>query len=169
LPLGSAVIAPQEDAGLRAAVLVQLPEKLRKNQPAFFASGGCHGAALATPEGDVLLVREDVGRHNAVDKLLGAALQRDISAAGKILVLSGRASFELLQKAAVAGVSAVVAVGAPSSAAVQIAHAARITLIGFARDGRFNLYTHADRLDSAGSSRPTARSADENHASLSVR
>ncbi len=131
---------------LDASMIARLPERLRRVQPTFGATGGTHGAALCDAQGEVLLAREDVGRHNAVDKLVGAQLLRGRNCAGRILVLSGRASFELAQKAAAAGIAVIVAVGAPSSAAVNLAHDAGITLVGFTREGRFNVYTHASRL-----------------------
>ena len=168
LPLRPVPREPEAPA-LSCDTIAALPEKLRASQPAFSATGGCHGAALCDARGDVLLVREDVGRHNAVDKLIGAALQRVPAPAsfrhprapfdGKILVLSGRASFELAQKAAAAGLGVIVAVGAPSSAAVALAHAAGITLVGFTRAGRFNVYTPADRLADPVAARRDARTA----------
>jgi len=142
-----------EPLALSPEQLSRLPDALRATQPLFAETGGSHGAALVDLNGTVVLAREDVGRHNAVDKLLGAALRENLPAARHILVLSSRASFELLQKASAFGMSLVVAVGAPSSLAVSLAHEAEITLIGFARDGRFNVYTHAHRLALA----PTAR------------
>jgi FdhD protein len=147
LPLG------EKSAGSLAPLscewLAGLPELLRRHQPAFTATGGCHGAALCGADGGLRVAREDVGRHNAVDKVVGAALRRGLKFSELVLVLSGRAGFELVQKAAAAGLPAIIAVGAPSSAAVELAHGAGITLIGFARPGRFNLYTHAERLDLA--------------------
>lgn len=131
---------------LDARLIAGLPERLRQAQPTFFATGGTHGAALCDRAGHILLAREDVGRHNAVDKVFGAAWLHGIDCTGKILVLSGRASFELTQKAAAAGVAVIVAVGAPSSAAVNLAHDAGITLVGFTREGRFNVYAQASRL-----------------------
>jgi FdhD protein len=126
--------------------VVGLPAKLARLQRAYAATGGCHGAGLFDEAGDPLAVREDVGRHNAVDKAIGAALRAGLPTAGKTLVLSGRAGFELVQKAAAAGIALVVSVGAPSSLAVELAGQSRMTLVGFARDDHFNIYAHQGRL-----------------------
>lgn len=130
-----------------AEVITRLPDGLRSRQSLFEQTGGTHGAALASPDGSILAVREDVGRHNAVDKVLGWALQQgQLPLAGRLLVLSGRAGFELVQKAAMAGVPIVVAVGAPTALAIATAEAAGITLIGFVRGDHGNVYTRPDRI-----------------------
>jgi len=130
------------------SVIVGLPKALRASQTAFDRTGGLHAAGLFDAEGRLLMVREDVGRHNAVDKLIGRALLDDLLPLdGHILLVSGRTSFEILQKAAVAGVPIVAAVSAPSSLAVSTADRLGITLIGFLRGSSFNVYTHPGRID----------------------
>jgi FdhD protein len=134
--------AVPEGVTIEAGVLARLPEQLRRRQRLFDRTGGVHAAGLFSPDGRALAVREDVGRHNAVDKLVGwAALGRRLPLAGAVLCVSGRVSFEIVQKAAVAGISVVAAVSAPSSLAVATAERLGMTLAGFVRTDRANLYS----------------------------
>lgn len=137
------VRCPPLPAGPRVdpALLAELPRRLRAEQAVFAATGGLHSAALFSLDGTLEVVREDIGRHNAVDKVLGARLRADrFPVDDAVLVVSGRAGFEIVQKAVVARVPVMVAVGAPSSLAVELAHRSGLHLCGFARDGRFNVY-----------------------------
>ena len=129
------------------ALLANLPDRLREAQTIFESTGGLHAAALFDSDGRLIEVREDVGRHNALDKLIGwGLLQKQLPFHDKILLVSGRASYELLQKCRVAGVSIFCAVSAPSSLAVELAEQFGITLIGFLRGARFNIYTNVERI-----------------------
>ncbi|MDR6227562.1 formate dehydrogenase accessory sulfurtransferase FdhD [Desmospora profundinema] len=129
------------------SVIRSLPEALRREQTAFDRTGGLHAAAWFDCEGSLLALREDVGRHNAVDKLLGSLFLSGAPLHDGILMVSGRASFEIMQKAAVAGVAMVAAVSAPSSLACDLAREFGITLIGFMRKDRFNIYTGGERVE----------------------
>lgn len=137
-----------DDSRVSAALLLSLPDALRAKQSAFEVTGAIHGAAAFTRDGTLLRVREDVGRHNAVDKVVGSLFLEGASA--DILVVSGRTSFEIVQKCIVARIPILVAVGAPSSLAIDLAQEFRLTLLGFVRDGRCNVYAGEERLSSAG-------------------
>jgi FdhD protein len=131
-----------------AAVILDLPDALRRGQRIFEQTGGLHAAGLFDPSGRLLVLREDVGRHNAVDKLVGhAVLNGQTPLSDRILVVSGRVSFEIVQKAAVAGISILCAVSAPSSLAVKAAEELGLTVVGFLRQRGFNVYSHAERLE----------------------
>lgn len=137
---------------LSVDVLYQLPQKLKTAQSDFAATGGIHASGLFSIDGDLICLQEDVGRHNALDKLIGSALiANSLPLNRHILLLSGRASFELIQKAAMAGISIVVAIGAPSSLAVELAKEFNITLLGFLKEDRFNIYTTCDEVSIQGS------------------
>jgi FdhD protein len=141
-PVESALQVPE-------SLVASLPDRLLGEQRAFAATGGLHATGLFSASGELLCVREDVGRHNALDKVLGwAFLEGLLPLADRVLCVSGRLSFELVQKASVAGCPIVVAVGAPSSLAVELADDRRITLCGFVRDGRMTVYTESWRITS---------------------
>ncbi len=134
---------------ITADVLTAMPAQLRAAQKVFASTGGLHGAALFTADGELLVVREDIGRHNAVDKVLGWALEHDrIPLSGTALLVSGRASFELTQKAVMAGVPVLAAVSAPSSLAVDLATQSGLTLVAFLRGDSMNIYSRPDRIKS---------------------
>jgi FdhD protein len=140
--------SPGDDAAVVATdTLIALPDRLRAAQTVFDATGGLHAAGLFTAEGELLTVREDVGRHNAVDKVLGWAVEQGrIPLSGTVLLVSGRASFELAQKAVMAGVPILAAVSAPSSLAVDLAAQSGLTLVAFLRGDSMNVYSRPDRI-----------------------
>ena len=147
LNLAGLVAPPMAGPVVDPAIILSLPQGLCQHQPGYTATGGLHAAALFQPNGNLLLAREDVGRHNAVDKVIGSQLRKNLLPLHECLLLvSGRTSFEILQKAVAAGVAIVAGVGPPSSLAVEVACAFNITLIGFLRDGQFNLYCGGQRI-----------------------
>ena len=147
LHTGATKLANPDSPCITADTIIALPDRLRASQKAFDQTGGLHASALFDADGTLDLVREDVGRHNALDKVIGAKFLNDnVPLSDKILVVSGRARFELVQKALMAGIPLLAAVGAPSSLAVELASEFGMTLVGFVRDGSFNVYTGGDRI-----------------------
>ncbi|MDR2984239.1 MAG: formate dehydrogenase accessory sulfurtransferase FdhD [Nocardiopsaceae bacterium] len=137
----------EDQACISAAKLIAMPDELRAAQRVFSSTGGLHAAGVFGPDGKLIAVREDVGRHNAVDKVVGRALRQDmLPMRGCVLLVSGRASFELVQKAVLAGFPVLAAVSAPSSLAADLASEAGLTLVGFLRGGSMNVYTRGDRI-----------------------
>jgi FdhD protein len=148
---------PSDRPRLDPTTIASLPDRLREGQEVFSETGGLHAAGLFDARGNRTAIREDVGRHNAVDKVVGEAFLADrVPLSDSILAVSGRSSFEILQKAAVAGLPCVVAVGAPSNLAVGIAEEFGMTLVGFARGGGFNVYAGMGRFDPTDLSRESA-------------
>ena len=135
--------APSE---FHAKVLATLPDTLRRSQPVFRKTGALHAAALANRQGDLLVSREDIGRHNAVDKVVGWSLRHNQALSDCALVVSGRASYEIVQKALAARLSCIVAVGGASSLAVDLAERSGISLVGFARCNSLSVYSHPERI-----------------------
>ena len=135
------------DLAVSARTLLKLPARMRKAQPAFVQTGGLHAAAIFDKDARLVVLREDIGRHNAVDKVLGYGfLKNKLPFAAHILLVSGRASFEILQKSLPARIPIICAISAPSSLAVEFAHAAGQTLVGFLRVGGMNIYSHPERI-----------------------
>jgi FdhD protein len=139
---------PGDDPAMVAAdILTGFPDRLRDEQKVFASTGGLHGAALFDVDGTMLAVREDIGRHNAVDKVIGWALEQDrLPLSSTVLLVSGRASFELTQKTVMAGIPVLAAVSAPSSLAVDLAAESGVTLVAFLRGDSMNVYTRPDRI-----------------------
>lgn len=138
---------PPDAPRIARSVLEELPQRMEAAQDVFARTGGLHAAALFDPSGELLVLREDVGRHNAVDKVIGALLlEGRLPASESVLLVSGRAGFEIAQKALRAGIPVLAAVGAPSTLSLRLAGRAGMTLVGFLRPGRFNLYAGAPRI-----------------------
>lgn len=139
---------PRGEYRMSSSTLRSLPAELRRRQPVFHHTGGLHAAGLFDGAGELQLLREDVGRHNALDKVVGTRLLRgELPASDTLVVLSGRASYELVQKVVMAGIPAIAAVGAPSSLAVATAEAFGVTLVGFLKEERFNIYAGEERVE----------------------
>lgn len=148
-----------DEPRIDAERLAGIPARLSRSQAVFAETGGLHAAALCDLQGVPWLVREDVGRHNAVDKVVGAALASSrLPATQALLAVSGRVAYEIVQKACAAGVAGIVAVGAPSSLAVEAARASGLTLVGFTREGRFNVYAGRERIITPGENSATGSS-----------
>ena len=138
---------PESETRFAKDVIVSIPDRVRQAQAVFEETGGLHAAAVFTGDGTIVAVREDVGRHNAVDKVVGALFRDQRLPASELgLMVSGRASFELMQKALVGGLPLMAAVGAPSSLAVELAQEFNVTLVGFLRDGSYNVYSGEERI-----------------------
>ena len=143
----SAYINEQDAIFLKAEMVYNIHSQIRERQVLFNSTGGLHASALFDMEGNFIMLHEDVGRHNALDKVIGASLlNEELPLTNTILLLSGRISFELIQKACMAGIKVITAVGAPSSLAVELAKESNITLIGFLRNERFNIYSGEERI-----------------------